>query len=323
MYTLRLLISLTTTVTFGSSTYFFDSSTIRSFNCAGVKPEACTSFRSGREILPSGRTVTSAVSSLSRQNTIDSTSSAPTVYSGGRLTPGAAATGGGVAVLAGTWPGAAVVGRAGCTCAAHGTAAQVRANAVRPVASVLAILFERNLAVMFSEEIQEPFVIARVHVEDARDDLVVTARFLQTFPDDFAHVRPRDLAFHEQRVDRRPERFAVFGQPFVQIVGDRAAALAPRPEADSVLRPDVGRQIVGHDLRALGIDYQPLDDVLEFTDVPGPRVGAQRLHRGRRDFGDWRSVGRHIAAEEMLHQFGNIFASIAKRRHDDVDDVEP
>src|SRR5215510_10129836 len=120
MYTLRLLICLTTTVTFGSSTYFFDSSTIRSFNCAGVKPEACTSFRSGREILPSGRTVTSAVSSLSRQNTIDSTSSAPTVYSGGRLTPGAAATGGGVAVLAGTWPGAAVVGRAGCTCAAHG-----------------------------------------------------------------------------------------------------------------------------------------------------------------------------------------------------------
>src|SRR5262249_38691275 len=118
------------------------------------------------------------------------------------------------------------------------------------------------------------------------------------------------------------ERFAVFGQPLVQVVGDGAAALAPWPEADGVLRPDVGRQIFGHDLRTLGIDHQPLDHVLQLTHVPGPRVGAQRLHRGRRDFGDWRSVGRNVAAEEMLDQFGNVLASIAQRRYDDVDDVE-
>src|SRR5580765_167877 len=322
MNTLRLLISLTTTVTFGSSTYFFDSSTMRSLSSAGVKPDAWTSFRSGSEIFPSGRTVTSAVSSLSRQNTTDSTSSAPMVYSGGRLTPGPATTGGGAAVRAGGCAGAAVAGRAGCACAAHGIAVPVMAKAVRPPARALAILFEWNLAVMFSEEIQEPFVVARVHVEDTRDDLVVAAGFLQAFPDDFAHVRPRDFALHEQRVDRCPERFTVFSQPLVQVVGDRAAALAPRPEADGVLRSDIGRQVLGHNLRALGIDHQPLDHVLELTNVPGPRVRAERLHRRRRDFRDWRTIGRDVAAEEVLDQFGNVLAPIAQRRHHDVDDVE-
>src|SRR5580765_1924943 len=183
MNTLRLLMSLTTTVTFGSSTYFFDSSTMRSFSCAGVRPEAWMSLRSGSEIFPSGRTVTSAVSSLSRQNTIDSTSSAPMVYSGGRLIPGAATTGGGAAVRAGACAGEAVVGRAGCACAAHGTAVAAMASAVRLLAMTLAILFEWNLAVMFSKKIQEPFVVARVHVEDTRDDLVIAAGFLQAFPE--------------------------------------------------------------------------------------------------------------------------------------------
>src|SRR5437016_3102439 len=178
MNTLRLLICLTTTVTFGSSTYFFDSSTMRSRSCAGVNPAACTSLMSGSEIFPSGRTLTSVLSSLSLQNTTDKTSSAPMVYSGGMVTPGAAATAGGVVVAgAAAFPRCAAPGavRAGCACAAHGSAAPTIAAAVKPAASELAILFERNLAVMFSEKVQETFVIPRVHVEDARHDLVVPA----------------------------------------------------------------------------------------------------------------------------------------------------
>src|SRR5439155_17075405 len=121
---------------------------------------------------------------------------APMMYSGGTVTPAAADTGGGVAVRALVCP-AGAVGRAGCACGAHGIDVKAMASAASVPAIALAILFERNLTVMFSEEVQEPFVVARVHVEDARDDLVVAAGFLQAFPDDFAHIRARDFALHE------------------------------------------------------------------------------------------------------------------------------
>ena len=77
MKTLRLLIALTTTVTFGSSTNFVAAFDQLSAQLIGREPGGLTSFSSGSEILPSGRTTTSADMSLSRQNTIDSTSSGP------------------------------------------------------------------------------------------------------------------------------------------------------------------------------------------------------------------------------------------------------
>ena len=78
MNTRRLLISLTMTVGFGSSTNLRAASRMASPSCSGVRPDACTSFKSGSVTLPSGRTVTSdADRSLSRQNRIDSTSSGP------------------------------------------------------------------------------------------------------------------------------------------------------------------------------------------------------------------------------------------------------
>src|SRR5689334_8294684 len=79
-------------------------------------------------------------------------------------------------------------------CAAHGV---TMATVTTATPIVLAILFERNLAVMFSQEVKEPLVVARLHVEQTRDDLVVAARFLQTLTHDLADVRPRDLALHE------------------------------------------------------------------------------------------------------------------------------
>ncbi len=78
MNTFRLRISLTTTVAFGSSMNFEAASISVVRSSSGVKPAACTSFSSGSEILPSGRTTTSTDMSLSRQNTIDKTSDAPT-----------------------------------------------------------------------------------------------------------------------------------------------------------------------------------------------------------------------------------------------------
>ena len=46
-------------------------------SCSGVRPPAWTSLRSGSEIRPSGRTVTSADISVLRQYDTTSTSSGP------------------------------------------------------------------------------------------------------------------------------------------------------------------------------------------------------------------------------------------------------
>src|SRR2546423_635274 len=40
----------------------------------------------------------------------------------------------------------------------------------------LAIFLERQLAVVLPQEVQEPLVVARFHVEQAQDDFVVAAR---------------------------------------------------------------------------------------------------------------------------------------------------
>src|ERR1700746_518471 len=101
---------------------------------------------SGSEILPSGRTVTSADSSLSRQKTTDITSSVPMMYSAGTVATGATAGAAAFATLL-ALPAAVVLA---ADCAAEGAAI---ANVATAAPMVLAILFERNLAVMFSQEV--------------------------------------------------------------------------------------------------------------------------------------------------------------------------
>src|SRR4051812_42407581 len=85
MNTLRLCTSLTTTVAFGSAMNFAAACTNCARSCSGVDPATLMSFSSGKEILPPGRTTTSADMSLSRQKTIDSTSSGPMTYPGGSV----------------------------------------------------------------------------------------------------------------------------------------------------------------------------------------------------------------------------------------------
>src|SRR5438093_9200473 len=46
--------------------------------------------------------------------------------------------------------------------------------------SVSAVFFERNLAIMLAQEVQKSLVIARLHVEQARHDLVVAARLFRS-----------------------------------------------------------------------------------------------------------------------------------------------
>src|SRR4051794_33084612 len=77
---------VTVTVTRGSLTNFFSFSLMSADNCMGVNPAACTSFNSGKEILPSGRTGTGPDNSCSFQTLIFSWSSGPITYLGSSVT---------------------------------------------------------------------------------------------------------------------------------------------------------------------------------------------------------------------------------------------
>src|SRR5437660_472557 len=78
-YTRWLFICVTTTVTLGSATNFFNFSVIDTESCIGVRPEAWTSFNSGKEIIPSARTGRVAVRSGSFQTEQRSVSAANAV----------------------------------------------------------------------------------------------------------------------------------------------------------------------------------------------------------------------------------------------------
>src|SRR6185503_5935405 len=67
---------------------------------------------------------------------------------------------------------------------------------------------------------------------------------------------------------------------------------------------------------------QAFDHVLELANIAWPRVLGQRLHRLGRHAIDARAARRGELREELLHEHGNVFATITQRRNDDVNDVE-
>src|SRR5204862_6642100 len=110
--------------------------------------------------------------------------------------------------------------------------------------TLLPEFLERQLAVLFAQEAQEPLVVPRVDVEQPRDEPVVATRRFEPPSNHLAQRAARDFAMHVRRVDAGPERLVFLGQPFVQIVGDGTPALPRRPEAEARLRPHGGRQIL-------------------------------------------------------------------------------
>src|SRR6266545_4552934 len=104
------------TVTFGPVINLLAAVCTSFDSCSGVSPAARRSFRTGREIFPSGRTTTSTVQSFSRQKNTVRTSSGPMTYPAGSDTPDgarllAAAGGAGCRSLrawAPTTPGASI-----------------------------------------------------------------------------------------------------------------------------------------------------------------------------------------------------------------------
>ena len=71
-----------------------------------------------------------------------------------------------------------------------------------------------------------------------------------------------------------------------------------------------------------GLDDETLHGVFELADVARPGVLAQRRHRVVRDaLHHGGPVGESL--QEVIDQLGDVLTTLAKRRHHQVDDVEP
>ena len=102
-----------------------------------------------------------------------------------------------------------------------------------------------------------------------------------------------------------------------------------RPQLPAAAAPgrgalaQVGRKAVGRDDIAGRVDQGVLDDALQFADVARPGVLLEKLH----------GLGRHAvhaavefavhAAEEVVHQQGDVVDPLAERRNADRQHVEP
>src|SRR5271170_8043553 len=153
----------------------------------------------------------------------------------------------------------------------------------------------------------------------------------------FLDLDGQTLDFLIQRGERDMEAFGRFGlvpAAFFQHIDDdatltvfhdaeeRGARAGVHSRNGGAAAYDVIRQQVGSDIGVRGENYSALDGVLQFADVAGPRVGDQRpqcfgAHTTARAL-----VFVRIFLQEMLHQHGNVFATLAERREIDADYIE-
>ena len=143
----------------------------------------------------------------------------------------------------------------------------------------------------------------------------------------------------------------------IELVGDRAPALDPRPGTARLQRADLERQILELGNLTAARDQQALHDVLELPHVAGPRIGGERRHRRGRNLHRPQHVGAGVAAvavvsvavtgavsvavtvrvsarvhllrlglrvarHDPLDEQRDVIATLAQRRNDQVNDVE-
>ena len=76
-------------------------------------------------------------------------------------------------------------------------------------------------------------------------------------------------------------------------------------------------------VRLLGDEDGPFDEVLQFPDVAGIGQPAEVLHRFSRDFDRFQTVLPGLLPGKILHQQRNVFPSLAQCRHLHRDEVDP
>src|SRR5688500_19010021 len=138
-------------------------------------------------------------------------------------------------------------------------------------------IFERQLAIVLAQKIQEPLVFVRLEIEHARHELVVASRFLEAAADELADIAARDFALHVERIDDRPERLSLLSELSVQLIRNRLSSFALRSEAEAALRPNLRRQVVSRYDFARSANNQSLEDVLQLPHVAWPGVLDEQL----------------------------------------------
>ena len=190
------------------------------------------------------------------------------------------------------------------------------------MSALLSILFERKLAIMLPEEVQELLVVVRIHVEQLHDDLVASASLLETALHEVPDIRLGDLTLHVEWVDRRPERLPIIDKLLIELVGYSAPPLASGSEGHVAFGPNLHRKIVdGHHFSPSADDHT-LDNVRQLADVAGPGVVGKGGHGVGRDRTDRRIRSSGEEVQKMPGQNRDIATAIAQRWNHKMDDVE-
>src|SRR5207247_9913120 len=72
----------------------------------------------------------------------------------------------------------------------------------------------------------------------------------------------------------------------------------------------------------VGQQYQALDQILQFPNVPRVPVARQALHHGRGNGESVAAVELRVALDEIVGQEGDFDRALAERRDEHVDHVE-
>src|SRR4026208_1347498 len=186
---------------------------------------------------------------------------------------------------------------------------------------VLPVFLERDLTVVLAQEVEESLIVALLHIEEARSDLVVPSRFLKALADNVADVRSRDFALHVQRIHDTPERLTLFDQALIQLVGRRPAALLLRPHRTGAPRFDFRREIVGLNRLAAAVDCGTFDGVLQLAHIAWPRIRNEQRHRVRNDF-TWRIAVPAERSKKVHNEPGDVLLPFAQRWYRQVNHVQ-
>src|SRR6187549_3746632 len=179
----------------------------------------------------------------------------------------------------------------------------------------------RHMTAVRPQETEEPFVVVRRHVESAYEHLVVATRVGEAGLHDLPHVLARQVTFHEWLVDLFPKGESLADQAIEPLFAPR---LSRRRNRRPSFLCDLERQRPDIDLAVTATaNDQPLSDVLELPDIPGPVIRQQALHRDGTDLRNRQSMDVRKRFQEVMKEARYVIPAFAQRRDFDVNDFQP
>lgn len=93
-------------------------------------------------------------------------------------------------------------------------------------------------------------------------------------------------------------------------------------DASGIVADDLDREVADPDDVVCGESYDPVNNVLELTDIAGPFIVGE-TREGIAVHTNPPPVHRRKALEEMFYEHDDVAAATAQRRKDDRDHVDP